>query len=194
MSLSQSFDWNPNDCQASNNSAPNIDAGKMLFSASDDATIKLWDLSLRTCIRQFTGHVGQVQALKLVYFDQPVADHAMESADDNSAVLETFIPPASASSDRSDLSTLCRDNPEPTQQQLVLVSGSLDNTVKQWDISSGKAVKTFFGHIEGVWAVASDKMRLISGSHDRTIKVRGMCNFHQRICDFPHFSGLELRR
>ena len=31
--------------------------------------------------------------------------------------------------------------------------------------------RSFFGHIEGVWAVASDNLRLVSGSHDRTIKV-----------------------
>jgi F-box/WD-40 domain protein MET30 len=53
----------------------------------------------------------------------------------------------------------------------VLISGSLDNTIKLWDIDTGQAVKTLFGHIEGVWAVASDKLRLVSGSHDRTIKV-----------------------
>jgi WD40 repeat protein len=54
----------------------------------------------------------------------------------------------------------------------VLISGSLDNTIKVWDIDTAKATQTLFGHIEGVWAVASDKLRLISGSHDRTIKVR----------------------
>src|SRR5262249_47777592 len=43
-----------------------IDPGKMLLSASDDGTIKLWDLTQRTCIRQFTGHVGQVQSMKLL--------------------------------------------------------------------------------------------------------------------------------
>jgi len=53
----------------------------------------------------------------------------------------------------------------------LLISGSLDNTIKMWDIETGKTVRTFFGHIEGVWAVASDKLRLVSGSHDRTIKV-----------------------
>ena len=53
----------------------------------------------------------------------------------------------------------------------VLISGSLDNTIKVWDLASGKCQQTLFGHIEGVWAVASDKLRLVSGSHDRTIKV-----------------------
>ena len=54
----------------------------------------------------------------------------------------------------------------------VLISGSLDNTIKVWDLDTGKATQTLFGHIEGVWSVASDKLRLVSGSHDRTIKVR----------------------
>jgi len=60
---------------------------------------------------------------------------------------------------------------EAKQPQQFLVSGSLDNTAKLWDIDTGKAMLTLFGHIEGVWAVACNKMRLVSGSHDRTIKV-----------------------
>jgi F-box/WD-40 domain protein MET30 len=59
----------------------------------------------------------------------------------------------------------------PKYKKPVLVSGSLDNTVKLWDIETGEATRTYFGHLEGVWAVATDKMRLVSGSHDRTIKV-----------------------
>jgi len=53
----------------------------------------------------------------------------------------------------------------------VLFSGSLDNTIKVWDIESGKSTSTMFGHLEGVWAVAIDRLRIVSGSHDRTIKV-----------------------
>jgi len=61
--------------------------------------------------------------------------------------------------------------PSPKRRTPMLVSGSLDNTVKLWDIDTGMAERTLFGHIEGVWAVASNKLRLVSGSHDRTIKV-----------------------
>lgn len=69
----------------------------------------------------------------------------------------------------------------PQRKKPVLISGSLDNTIKLWDIETGQATRTYFGHIEGVWAVASDKMRLVSGSHDRTIKVSMFC-----FIDIPH--------
>ena len=53
----------------------------------------------------------------------------------------------------------------------LLVSGSLDNTLKVWNVEEGTCARTMFGHIEGVWAVDMDKLRIVSASHDRTIKV-----------------------
>ncbi|KDQ59495.1 hypothetical protein JAAARDRAFT_33064 [Jaapia argillacea MUCL 33604] len=194
-------------------SAPSqcIDPGKMLFSASDDGTIRLWDLSLRTCVRLFNGHVGQVQSMKLLLVD-PDCDDEQTPTPSSSANLpalsspsprdpRSFMSPGISGLPASSLpsSLLPFDHPgysaltatpppgfgqngfssmtpRDTRQasrlpKPVLISGSLDNTIKIWDIDTGKALKTMFGHIEGVWAVASDKLRLVSGSHDRTIKV-----------------------
>lgn len=137
-----------------------IDPGKMLFSASDDGTIKLWDLNLRTCVRVFTGHVGQVQSMRLLLADDCPSD---ESSDATAAEKGKT---AAAVADKNALAL-----PVPTRKKPVLISGSLDNTIKLWDIDTGETLRTLFGHIEGVWAVASDKLRTISGSHDRTIKV-----------------------
>lgn len=187
------------------------DVGKMLFSASDDGTIRLWDLALRSCVRIFKGHVGQVQSLKLLTLDE-------ESSDEDDAVVDgsdasdtqrpavseatTAIPDGASADDApagyvvdasdpgseafvshpsrtpspspSSSSTRVGPRASAKRQKRVLISGSLDNTIRLWDIDSGKATKTLFGHIEGVWAVASDKLRLVSGSHDRTIKA---CTF-----------------
>ena len=180
------------------NSSSHIDPGKMLFSASDDGTIRLWDLTLRTCVRQFTGHVGQVQSMKLLVVD--------ESCGDDEAKASTALPPSDYPG--YDLaSQILPANvgqrvgiPEPPwakgkavgartakRRTPVLISGSLDNTIKIWDIDTGKAAKTLFGHIEGVWAVASDKLRLVSGSHDRTIKV---CLFS--LLHFPYNANKQL--
>ena len=53
----------------------------------------------------------------------------------------------------------------------VLVSGSLDNTLKLWDVRTCRCFHTLFGHVEGVWCVDCDTLRIVSASHDRTIKV-----------------------
>ncbi len=176
-------------------SAPHIDPGKMLFSASDDGTIRLWDLCARSCVRQFKGHVGQVQSLKLLMVDEECAsstagsdgesDREVSTEPQDLQHLETdpdASPPSALRAvspcprptlSTSSIPTLSRlsTQEQTSRQKPVLISGSLDNTIKIWDIDTGKVQRTLFGHIEGVWAVASDKLRLVSGSHDRTIKV-----------------------
>ncbi|GAC77370.1 glucose-6-phosphate 1-dehydrogenase [Moesziomyces antarcticus T-34] len=61
----------------------------------------------------------------------------------------------------------------------VLISGSLDNTLKVWDVRTGRCIRTLFGHVEGVWSLDVDKLRIVSASHDRTIKIwdrdTGLC-------------------
>ncbi|KAJ7489947.1 quinon protein alcohol dehydrogenase-like superfamily [Mycena galericulata] len=155
-------------------SAPQIDPGKMLFSASDDGTIKLWDLTLRTCVRVFTGHVGQVQSMKLLLADECGGDDPEEKNDDGDRASQTESTSRSSPGEHTVNGTDKLAPPTslmPSRKKPLLISGSLDNTIKLWDIDTGESVSTFFGHIEGVWAVASDKLRLVSGSHDRTIKV-----------------------
>lgn len=160
-----------------------IDPGKMLFSASDDGTIRLWDLTQRTCVRQLTGHVGQVQSLQLLVDEdcEGQTDSPSATAPQEMAAAVQSSPSASNDSIPLDPSSSSTISPYPTtdsevkvvekRKKPMLVSGSLDNTIKLWDIETGKTTRTFFGHIEGVWCVASDKLRLVSGSHDRTIKV-----------------------
>ena len=165
-----------------------IDTGKMLFSASDDGTIRLWDLAQRTCVRQFDGHVGQVQSLRILDVDdESDEDHGLRASEaahatENSA---SDVVQFCEGSNPTDMCTVVTHDARKSNESMddkwsasgrpakkpVLISGSLDNTIKVWDIETGKATRTLFGHIEGVWAVACDKLRLVSASHDRTIKV-----------------------
>jgi F-box and WD-40 domain protein MET30 len=141
---------------------------KMLFSASDDSTIRLWDLARRACVRQFNGHLSQVQTIKIVPADV-VCSPEPSSPTHESPTISGRPDEASASPDQHDDHT---SRAITSASRPMLISGSLDNTVKVWDIETGKATDTLFGHLEGVWAVASDSLRLVTGSHDRTIKVR----------------------
>ena len=232
---------------------PIIPAGKMLFSASDDGTVRLWDLAQRVCVRVFSGHVGQVQSLKLLMVDRS----KLEGVDEEESELTGTVyeapapapapvpapfpgqispfahpyttsmnygppgfahanvsistapppghsaltapqgfdftahrsnpnsPPTVGASSHGANSSSASSNRNPPQSVLaphsnsnssshpapVLLSGSLDNTIKVWNVETGKPLKTLFGHIEGVWAVDGGPLRVVSGSHDRTIKI-----------------------
>ncbi|KAI0262881.1 WD40-repeat-containing domain protein [Gloeopeniophorella convolvens] len=149
--------------------APQVAPGKMLFSASDDGSVRLWDLALRTCVRQFAGHVGQVQSLRLLALDVAHGGNAEQPPREHPGFAAILRAAADAAGEGAAVGH-GEEQPQP-QPRPLLVSGSLDNTIKLWDVDTGKVVRTLFGHIEGVWAVACDTMRLVSGSHDRTIKV-----------------------
>lgn len=243
-----------------------------LFSASDDGTIRLWDLQTRECILVYRGHVGQVQSLKLVMMDRASVEKlsrgtaalpsdvarpdVSEAATDGSRTatasktesVAPVAPPARSAASCSYTPSNAQDAdvsnasapalPERfyyrpadnahstgddartvppmvalTQRRLsaaglvpqlpatatlddiedglfqphdtahtaaskrskckrpVLVSGSLDNTLKLWDVRTGQCFRTLFGHVEGVWGVDVDTLRIVSASHDRTVKV-----------------------
>jgi len=54
-----------------------------------------------------------------------------------------------------------------------IISGSGDNTIKLWDATSGRLIRTYSGHTSSIRSVAlsPDSRRIISGSRDETIKL-----------------------
>ncbi|CAL9734334.1 F-box protein Met30p [Monosporozyma servazzii] len=164
------------------------------FSCSDDTTIRMWDIRTNTCLKVFRGHVGQVQKvipLRILDIENLVVDNSILDEDettdlnnlnDNSVVDEDLID-ANV--------TLDKTLPYPTH----LLSCSLDNTIKLWDVKTGKCIRTQFGHVEGVWDIAADTFRIVSGSHDGSIKVwdlqSGKCmhTFHGKNLEKVNIDG-----
>jgi F-box/WD-40 domain protein MET30 len=179
--------------------------GKFLFSASDDFTIRVWDLYTRECVRVLKGHVAQVQSLRVYTADtleptvttpEPFSNLPASKGATERTVYDEFLSTAGGSCDSTQAtlpsassittpSAFRAGATEPTpdvaslpvlnlanEKKPVVISASLDNTLKVWDVEKGVCEKTMFGHIEGVWDVDVDKLRVVSGSHDRTLKVR----------------------
>lgn len=169
-----------------------------VFSASDDTTVRMWDLNSNQCLRVFggienNGHVGQVETVIPFVFkgDDLIVD---EADSDNESGSNTHllqqqhhyqqqlqndnIQSATATNEnngRLESTDNLQDNslelPHNPNYPTHLLTSSLDNTIKLWDVKTGKCVRTQFGHIEGVWSISADTFRIVSGAHDRLVKV-----------------------
>lgn len=177
--------------QEKENTKPGIEPGAMLFSASDDHTIKLWDLNTQTCTRTFSGHKAQVQSIKVLMVD--MSEEEIREAQYRSS--RAFSPPTNTSSfqsgSQSPPQTVAsqhtgplsphvaaappgydpnsfrqrsrNDEVEPKvfvhsdlpkhgdheagdrQKKALLITGSLDGTIKMWDVDTGIEKATLFG-------------------------------------------------
>ncbi|KAF2655658.1 sulfur metabolite repression control protein-like protein SconB [Lophiostoma macrostomum CBS 122681] len=149
---------------------------RTLFSASDDCTVKLWDLNDHRCIKTFEGHVGQVQQVLPLpaEFDIDEDDfvpHANNDTSDTASLAsETRNVDFSVSQETSS-EPLFPDEPDRPAPPKFMLTGSLDGTIRLWHVPSGRCIHRFFGHVEGVWSLAADTLRLVSGAEDKTIKI-----------------------
>ncbi|KAK5201007.1 hypothetical protein LTR16_004159 [Cryomyces antarcticus] len=157
-------------------------ASRTVFSASDDCTVRLWDLDTKQCIRVFEGHVGQVQQVLPLpaEFDLDEADLvAGEKEDDASSttssphVHPSFHLALDAEDDvtKSFGESYRAADAKRSSPPRYMLTGALDSTIRLWHVPSGRCLHTFFGHVEGVWALAADTLRLVSGAEDRMVKV-----------------------
>jgi F-box/WD-40 domain protein MET30 len=146
-------------------------ASRTLFSASDDCTVRLWDLDARVCLKIFKGHVGQVQQVLLLPPEFEIDEQELR-ANTKSDAASSASDSNSATNDAQDPNiTLFPDDPTRPAPPSYMLTGSLDGTIRLWHIPSGRCVHTFFGHIEGIWALAADTLRLVSGAEDKMVKV-----------------------
>ncbi|CAG8621046.1 8724_t:CDS:2 [Ambispora gerdemannii] len=132
----------------------------LLFSCSDDTTIRVWNLKTRSCISKLEGHVAQVQCIL------PALPSLFSSilANTNEECLEDWLN----HEDESDNNNIHHHDHNSLP---ILVSASLDNTIKIWSTKTGQCLRTLFGHVEGIWGLALDKLRMVSVAQDKTVKV-----------------------
>ena len=149
---------------------------RTLFSASDDMTVKLWDLDTNTCIKTYEGHVGQVQQVLPLPHDFEIDEDDFNAAA-NTDVSDTASQPPSDNEDALPSFSAIQedsvfpDDPTRPRPPSYMLTGSLDGTIRLWHVPSGRCVHRFFGHVEGIWSLAADSLRVVSGAEDKTIKI-----------------------
>ncbi|KAM7183934.1 hypothetical protein V8F33_013284 [Rhypophila sp. PSN 637] len=166
---------------------------RIVMSASDDTTAKMWDLDTKQVIRTFEGHVGHVQQLLLLPTEYEPdeeltmgANEIVDNTDAHSVASGRGGSPSNSFGhvDRARISNspgpdddvrehygpAFIDDPSRPLPPRYFLTGGLDSTIRLWDSATGKCLKTMFGHLEGVWSLAGDTIRVISGANDGMVK------------------------
>ncbi|GBO52936.1 high-affnity carbon uptake protein Hat/HatR [Pseudanabaena sp. lw0831] len=142
--------------------------GKIIASASDDGTVKLWELEGDNSnpIKEIKDQGGWVRAVVFL------SDRQIVTAGQDKNIKIIDIASGKVVKTLSGHTNLINNLAiAPTSD--LLVSGSYDNTVNLWQISTGKLMRSLTGHTDKIWglAISPDGKQVVSASRDKTVRI-----------------------
>ncbi|KAF7545560.1 hypothetical protein G7Z17_g9089 [Cylindrodendrum hubeiense] len=142
--------------------------GRRLVSASDDQTIKIWDIRTGECLQTLNYHRGRgVRSVALA----PDGGSLVSGSNDNTVTVwdtRTGAPLLTMRGHEHEVSAVAF-----APDGKWLLSGSYDRTVKIWDAKMGTCLRTLTGHKGAVFSAifALEGEWIVSASGDKTIKI-----------------------
>jgi len=155
--------------------------GKHLISASNDKTIRIWDIQTGKTVRILRGQIGagyegKIYAAALSVDNQWLAVGGYITKGD---VFSTGCLIRLIHFPTGQIKHLLKGHDNVifslnfSSNNKFLISGSGDNTAHIWDITSGNTLHTLQGHTDAIYAVAfsPDNQLAVTGSFDHTLKL-----------------------
>ena len=138
----------------------------LLFSASADSTIKVWNSSSFKLVRELTYHTDVVRGLELL-----PNGNVVSCSNDKTILIwnpETFNLIANLTEHTATVKAVV-----VSFINHYIVSGSSDLTIKVWNSTTFKCIANLTGHTDEVYTltILPSNDNIISGSRDSTIKV-----------------------
>ncbi len=149
--------------------------GKLLFSISDDKTVRVWNIEREECIKTYRGYAerGRVGMLNsgLITPDREIlaVGGFLGHGDEDQGEIRLM------NSHTGEIVFVLRGHPSPvislgcTPEEDYLASGSTDGSIGIWSLNSGKGIK-LSGHNDEVYATefSPDGQNLLTASYDST--------------------------
>jgi WD40 repeat protein len=141
--------------------------GQQVISASNDGTLKVWNLATGEKLFTLKGHTDTVKAIAITSNGQRV----ISASDDNTLKVWNLVTGKQLLTFNSHSSGLNAVAVTPSGQQVI--SASDDSTLKVWNLLTGEEIFTLKGHTNSVNAIAvtPNGQQVISASLDNTLKV-----------------------
>ncbi|HIK12670.1 MAG TPA: serine/threonine protein kinase [Oscillatoriaceae cyanobacterium M33_DOE_052] len=169
--------------------------GEILATGSPDGTIQLWNLPGGTQIKSFSLHIGPVQALAISPDGKTLA-----TGFQNGSIKLSPLNPGNDSPPEDN-----QEFPNPlllghvnnihsvafSPDGKILASGSADNTIKLWDVTTGKLRHSLSSNQGIIYSVSfsGDGKMLASGSSSGQIQLWNVAT-GAAIKNLPAHSGL----
>lgn len=141
--------------------------GKLIISASDDSTLKVWDAVDGKKLRTLLGHSQSVTAIACT----PDGKLAISGGADKTLKIWSL-------SEWKETGSLYGHTGNVNAVAIAkdgrfAVSASDDKTLKIWDLATAKEIRTLSGHAAKVCtaAITADGKLAISGSADKTVRI-----------------------
>ncbi|MCP2728856.1 NB-ARC domain-containing protein [Limnofasciculus baicalensis] len=144
--------------------------GSTLLSASENQTVKLWDVRTGQCLRTLEGYSNSVLSVALNSDGQLLASSGRDQQVRlwdvaTGECIKTF-------QGHTNIVSSVTFAPKNNESQ-ILASGSDDCSIKIWDGDTGECLRTILGHRSWVQSLrfSPDGQILVSGSRDGTVKL-----------------------
>ncbi|KGO75293.1 hypothetical protein PITC_001060 [Penicillium italicum] len=171
--------------------------GNTLVTVSTDCTIRVWDIARAECTHVFQGHTSTVRSLQIVFPVQidrhpdgppvmmPEQPLIISGSRDSTIRVwklpqpsdAEYLPPAKSDEECPYFIRVLTGHQHSVRAIAAygdtLVSGSYDQTVRVWKVSTGESLHRLEGHTMKVYSVSLDhkRNRCISGSMDQMVKI-----------------------